>query len=81
MIREVIHLLPEAPRRQRQDVVVVGDAVVEEDPQPARVRAAPRSREPGGRAGAGDRCLHRIRQRGADAGKALTPRADRLFRR
>ena len=44
---EVLHLLAEAARREGESVVVVvGDAVVQEDPQPARVRAPARAREP-----------------------------------
>ena len=62
---EVVHLLGERFRRHGQLVAVVGDAVVEEDPEPARVEAAARAHQPCGRAGPGAACLRQVEGRAA----------------
>src|SRR5204862_6993975 len=61
LLGEDLHLLPESPRPDGQLVAVVGDAVVEEDPQLPRPRAVRRRvQQPDDRATPSQAGLQRI---------------------
>ena len=59
---QVVHLLGERTGRNGERVPIVGDAVVEEDPQAARVEATARAHEPCSRAGPRAARLYEIKR-------------------